>query len=396
MLDSVERPTAGWTFDVSSGIAYVAGQRDMAVFDCGHPAAIGTLPGYYLPERGWDVVAHYGCVYAACGLSSGVVHAVAPDAPPTFQTIAGIDRYTTAIASSQKAFPNGTYTVILASGANWPDALAGGALAGATSGSLLLTPATSLRSDVLAEIRRLGASKAYILGGTSAVSAGVEAALKTELGAAGVERIGGANRYETAELIGAEVGAVRSPSAWDHVAFVATGSGFADSVAASPISVATTRPLYLAGPAGLRAETLQAMEDAGVHWVIILGGPGAVSAAVKAQLDAAFGADEVKRLAGANRYETAVAIAVHGVDEIGFIWNGTALATGTDFPDALAGGVLQGRRGAPILLTDGRSLSTATDGAIRTRADEFGIVRYLGGTGAVNQHVRDQVAAILE
>ncbi len=88
--------------------------------------------------------------------------------------LAGDDRYETAIQISQEAFPNGSDTVIIATGANWPDALCGSALAGAADAPILLAAPTGLSAAVKAEITRLGARNAYILGSDAVVSVAIE------------------------------------------------------------------------------------------------------------------------------------------------------------------------------------------------------------------------------
>ncbi|MDP2232889.1 MAG: cell wall-binding repeat-containing protein, partial [Actinomycetota bacterium] len=103
-------------------------------------------------------------------------------AEPGVQRIAGADRYLTAIANSKMAYRGGADAVVIATGTNWPDALGGSALAGALDGPLLLTTTSDLPDAVAAEIRRLGATKAYVLGGPGAVGPGVEVELKSMLG----------------------------------------------------------------------------------------------------------------------------------------------------------------------------------------------------------------------
>jgi len=64
---------------------------------------------------------------------------LAGSGPDTFTSIAGANRYATAVAVSKKAFPAGADAVVIATGENWPDALGGSALAGALGGPILLT-----------------------------------------------------------------------------------------------------------------------------------------------------------------------------------------------------------------------------------------------------------------
>lgn len=85
--------------------------------------------------------------------------------------LAGPDRYATAAAVSRHLFPNGSDTVWVATGENFPDALAA-AVAGEP---LLLTARDSLPTATAAEIVRLGASHAYIVGEADTVSDSVAA-----------------------------------------------------------------------------------------------------------------------------------------------------------------------------------------------------------------------------
>jgi len=105
--------------------------------------------------------------------------------------IEGVDRFETAIAASKQAYPDGldplgSKTVIIATGRNWPDALGGVALAGVLDGPVLLVDTNSVPRNVQNELERLGAEKAIILGGQSAVGPLVETTLKN-----GPDRQGG-------------------------------------------------------------------------------------------------------------------------------------------------------------------------------------------------------------
>jgi putative cell wall-binding protein len=85
-----------------------------------------------------------------------------------------VDVSSSTFGSSQVAF--------IATGTNFPDALGGGPVAGSIPGPLLLVPGTSVPSDVASELRRLAPERVVILGGTSVVSASVQAQIETLLG----------------------------------------------------------------------------------------------------------------------------------------------------------------------------------------------------------------------
>lgn len=350
--------------------------------------AIVSAPG----EHTLTVTATDAAGNTATSAVSFTIDPAAADPDVAFTTIAGPDRYETAVRMSQTAFADAT-CVIIATGENWPDALGGAALAGVRSAPILLTRKDSLPPVVLEEIRRLGATSAVILGGTGAVGPAVEGTLKGLLGDA-VERIGGDDRYATAELIAREVVSA-SGDAYDGTCLVATGTDFPDALAASPLGAATRWPLVLTGSlahSGVPTATLDAI---GATKAVVLGGTAAVPESVEASLVAQLGEGTVTRLCGADRYATAATIAEFAVER-GLRWDGAAIATGQDFPDALAGGVCQGHLGAVMLLTRTAVPTTeAIDPLVANRAS-IRSLRYLGGEGAVCTGVKLAVSRALE
>ncbi len=357
----------------------------------------------YTPDANWfgedtfTYKANDGTADSAAALVTITVNDV-NDLPPVI-AVEGKSRFATAVRASEEAYPDGLdavgdKTVVIATGMNWPDALGGSSLAGALDGPILLVETNSVPTSVTAEITRLGADKAVILGGTAAVGAGVETALKTQLGAGDVRRISGSNRYATADAIAEEVIALAGPG-YDGTAFVATGAKFPDALGAAPLAAANAWPLFLADPVtGLSAGTKAAMT--GVDEVLVLGGTAVVSTGVETYLNTEYGDANVERISGASRYETAAKIADWGVANAGLGWNRVAIATGTNFPDALAGGVLQGQVGSVMLLTTPDKLDAYPAAALTANKAEITTVTFFGGTGALPQVVRDQVGAALQ
>jgi putative cell wall-binding protein len=338
-----------------------------------------TFPGYKTDPATYETVRR------------DIIHRLT--AETAYSNLQGTNRYATAIEASRRAFKTAP-TVVIATGENWPDALGGAALAGAEGGPILLTMRDTLPGSVLSEIRRLKAEKAIVLGGTGAVGDPVIATLKKELGSGNVRRIGGSNRYATAELV-ARATAARTGSDYDGTVFVATGGNFPDALAASPLAAANGWPILLSSPGGLSGSTMSAMKAIGAKRVFVLGGTAVVSSATEALLERAYGAGSVTRLAGGDRYATAVVVANHGVKTAGLGFDRFALATGDNFPDALAGGVMQGASGSVLLLTQGRALPPSTAAVLRAHRDEIESARFLGGTGALGIPPREQVRAIL-
>ena len=145
--------------------------------------------------------------------------------------LAGKNRYETAVNISQNAFRSTGY-VVLASGKDYADALAGVPLAWAYSCPILLTDNKTLPAETLAEIKRLGANNVIILGGTGAVSEDVENVLRSNN--LTTKRIAGRTRFETAVEISKELGK-RQHKANSEIFFV-YGHGFADALSIGSIA----------------------------------------------------------------------------------------------------------------------------------------------------------------
>ncbi len=259
---------------------------------------------------------------------------------PTAERLAGADRYETAIDVSQRSFPAGAPVVYLASGENFPDGLAAGPAAAHQGGPVLLTPRGAATPSVLAEIRRLAPTEIVIVGGTPSVSAEVEAAVQALAPARDVVRLGGADRFETSRLIAEHAFTAAG------AAFIATGLKFPDALAAGPAAALEEGPVLLVdgGASAPDAATLATLRGLGVTWAGVVGDAGSVSTGMAGGLAAS--GRTVERFAGPDRFATAaqLASAFGTVDSV-------YIASGTDFPDALAAAAAAGAERAPLLLT---------------------------------------------
>ncbi len=292
---------------------------------------------------------------------------------------AGSDRYGTSAAISKSYFGSAD-TVIIASGAGFADALAAAPLAGAYDAPILLTAPNSLPDVIGDEIERLGATDAYIIGGTNAVSDAVKSQLISR-GITSITRLGGANRYATAEKVIYEL----PPTYFEGGAlpFVCRGDSFADALSASPLATYYGMPILLTTPTKLPAETARAwkyMTDRGADTVFVVGSTVAVSDKVLEQLDASFSTGLFfLRFAGANRYATAAV-----VDDFFGPWDTLGLASGANFPDALSGGAAVGRWGGALVLTTPTSLHPSARGVIQANALYSIDLEAFGSTKAIS------------
>jgi putative cell wall-binding protein len=300
---------------------------------------------------------------------------------------------------SKRAFPRGAGALIIATGRNWPDALGGSGLSLLAGGPLLLVEKDSIPPVVANEISRLDnkgwIQRVYILGGEGSVSKAVELQLRDAFDSSGqapaVIRLSGVDRYATADRIAGEITSLAGQD-YDGTALVATGLKYADALSASPLAAARAWPLFLVPATGVSDSMLDAMAAKGVRKVVMLGSRKSLpQGLVEDKLAGRFGVENVTRLSGGNRYTTALAVAEYATD-LGMSWNGMGFAKGTDFPDGLCGGVLQGAAGSVMLLTSPTGLDPAVEALIRAKKSEIHLVRYFGSTSSIPQAVRDQVA----
>ncbi len=318
---------------------------------------------------------------AAAGATAVVRPAVVA---PSVVRIAGLDRYGTSAAASKEGWTSAP-CVVIATGSDFPDALAAAPLAHACGGPLLMTQSRSLPASISAEIARLGATEAVIVGGTGAVSSTVESSVATLVGGAGhVKRLAGVNRYDTAAKIAHELG-LRAPLGGRVI--VATGESYADALSAAPFAAYKAYPILLTRKTTLPPETIAALGSIAPSGTIVVGGTGAVSAAVEALLPAP------ERIAGVNRYDTARRIAEYA-DDHGCGFSVVSVAAGTGFADALSGGPLAAKSAGPVLLTTPNTLTAEARACLEAHAEAVGRVYVLGGTASVAQGVSSALERI--
>ena len=210
-----------------------------------------------------------------------------------------------AVQLSQQTDTEGVQRVLLASDSSFADALASAVLQ--QTGPLLLVPSSlPIPGEVTAELQRLDPEEVVLLGGESAISEEVEVELR-RLGFV-TNRLSGPTRLDTAvEIARTRPNAVTAllVRAFDSSGGNGTGA-WADSVAAGAFSAQNGLPILLTETDALSQPTREHLSASGVRTVIIIGGVSAVSAEVEAQLRA--DGLIVSRIAGATRFETALAI----------------------------------------------------------------------------------------
>jgi putative cell wall-binding protein len=309
--------------------------------------------------------------------------------------VAGADRFATSAEVSESAFPQGSSSVVIASGFSFADGLAASALAGHLDAPVLLVPPIgSLPTSIRNELSRLGAGSARIVGGVGAVSPAV--ADEIEGRGLTVTRSGGDTRYDTAALVASRIGRA-GIGMFDglRTAIVATGTTFPDALAASAPAFSGPHPILLTEPNRLPTATRDALVDLDVEQVLVMGGTAAVSPAVVEAIRSTGEVTRVERVAGADRgataHELADLLVADPPDGFGYGTGGAVVASGNDFADALSAGPLAGGAQVPILFAS----PTTTAAAAFLAAHKATIARLtvIGGTAAVTS---GQVATLAD
>ncbi|MDH6181781.1 putative cell wall-binding protein/type 1 glutamine amidotransferase [Microbacteriaceae bacterium SG_E_30_P1] len=191
---------------------------------------------------------------------------------PSIERIAGANRYEVSINIATEVFGSAE-RAYLATGANFPDALAAGAVAGAQSAPVVLVRGTqsSMGDETTELLESLGVTSLRIAGGPVSVSSGI---FEEALSIAPTVRLGGANRYAAARAINAD-----AYTEADRV-FLATGLKFPDALAGSVLAALNDAPLYVVRTDCVDAETLQAIGDLKANQITLLGGEASLSSGV--------------------------------------------------------------------------------------------------------------------
>ncbi|MFT5222201.1 MAG: putative cell wall-binding protein [Glaciecola sp.] len=337
---------------------------------------------------------------AVAVLASTLVGGAAPAAATeTVVRLAGTNRVETSTVVAQAGWTSAE-RILLATSRDYPDAVAASAYASMLDAPLLLTDPKTLSPEVAETIDALGVARVTILGGPGAISNDVEDSLKS-LGLT-VDRVAGKSRFETAAALADQVDRRGSVD----VVAVALGDrtdgrdAWPDALAAASLAgLASPIPTLLTRRNVLPQETAMAIERLGASKVILLGGEGAINAAVEKSITD-LGV-EVERVEGDNRYETGVAVARKAMnradDEHGSLSPDQAVfVSGESFADALGAGALAAKLGAPLLLVPGGILANEVDAFIRSDATDFAGAVIVGGPGAVAPFVADELQAAID
>lgn len=286
----------------------------------------------------------------------------------------------TAIWSSIPAPAGGVPGWMFMSGTSMAAANASGVAALATSAKpSLYGNATALRDHLIRTGRAMPGATGWIAN-SRLLDARAAVVARPD-----IARIAGADRYATAAAMSA---AVYPPRV--EFAFVAVGTNFPDALAGGPLAAAVGAPVLLTQGSDVPAATLQELSRLRPDTIIVLGGPSVISDVVVTKLRGYATSGNVGRIFGADRYATAA--------EISRSWSPVDVpvayvATGRNFPDALAGvpAAGLGPSPGPLLLVTESTIPASTATALGEL--DPGRIVILGGPSVVGDGVASALAA---
>ena len=288
----------------------------------------------------------------------------------------GKDRIATAIEISKKYYGKAD-NVVVVDAKNFPDAMAASVLAKLLNAPILLTYADNLDSRVADEIQRLGAKNVTIVGGSSSISENVKGKL-AQFDKDGVERIKGADRYETSAQVARKVVELAGNKG---KAIIASGEVSVDALTIGPMAAKEGLPILLVKGNSVPGAISKVIDELGIENVIIAGGSSVVSNGLESKLP-----EVEKRLKGNTRYETAIAIAENsfaGTKEV-------FVANGENWMDALVIGPVGGMLDTPILLTKANQVPKSLKEYVEKSSIEK--ITAIGGKSMISEKVLEEIS----
>ncbi|MDR3541010.1 MAG: cell wall-binding repeat-containing protein, partial [Desulfosporosinus sp.] len=198
-------------------------------------------------------------------------------------------------------------------------------------------------------------------------------------------RLAGTDRFETANAVAAEGWKAGA----DNVVLV-NAYASPDALAAVPLAFKLYAPILLTETDTLTPSTLAEIQKLEPKKITLIGGTAVISQAIQAGLEKVYGADNVLRYGGPDRYSTAALIATAlGTTGKAILANG-----GEDnYADALAASSYAAYKGIPILFTESMVLPDPTVQALQTQKVSSTIV--VGGSDVVSEEIAQRLPGVI-
>lgn len=289
----------------------------------------------------------------------------------------GMDRYKTSVSISNKYVSNTLQNVIVASGKNFPDALAGSVLSKKLNAPILLTGNTVSESKDCIEYINNHLDKngtIYILGGQASVNEEFISNMKAQ-GYKNFVRLGGKNRFQTNQYIVNFMNVEKNTPV-----VIANAYGFADALSVSSIAASKGYPIIMTSNSSLSDEAKIMIKNIAPSGVYVIGGYASVGDNVVNQIKTlvpSLDNSKIVKLSGQDRYETSLKVCKY----FNMDTDTAVIASGKNFPDALSGSALAAKFNAPIVLTNGVDINNQRE---FLDSKNYKNVYLLGGSGSID------------
>jgi len=299
----------------------------------------------------------------------------------------GLNRVDTAIEIAKASYIGKVSNVILATAGNYPDALSGSVLAYKLNAPILLVGSSDGDQQKVLNYMKENMDNTgtvYILGGVRVIDSAFEKKISAS-GFNSIKRICGANRYETAVKIADSLNAKTGTPV-----ILVNGDNYPDALSISSIAAIMKSPILLINKDEINEAVRKKIQEIRPSSIYIIGSEGAISRNVEKEAAEIASIDmaNVIRIGGANRYETSLNVAKY----FNLYGQNICIATGNDFPDALAGSVYAANCNAPIILTD-KDLSDNVVDYLKTKNIKDATI--FGGESAVSKSIEQKLLGLI-
>lgn len=282
-------------------------------------------------------------------------------------TLKGNGRWETAIEISKKGWIKAKEAVIVNDN-SLADALTATPFAEAKDAPILLTQNNKLDDRTKAELKRLGVTKVYLIGGENSLNKSVESALNSEK--ISTDRIWGNTRYETSLELAKRLDDTKKVS---EISVVNGEKGIVDAISIAPVAADKDMPILLASPSKGTEVADKFIAEKSIKSSYVIGGTNSVSNEVSSKLPNAT------RVEGKDRNETNAKVieTFYTEKELKNVYvakNG--MAKEDELIDGLAVGVLAAKNDSPVLLV-GKNLSQGQKDVTNTKT--FKTITQVGG-----------------
>ncbi|WP_101772226.1 cell wall-binding repeat-containing protein [Peptostreptococcus faecalis] len=296
------------------------------------------------------------------------------------ERVGGIDRYDTSVNVAKKYFSEtrkkGRYLVV-ANGRNAVDSLSGGSLASEFDVPLLLIPKDDTSNESIKNFfeKYYSPYNTYIVGGENTISKNMEEYL-SHRSIGSVIRLGGSDRFETAGKVIGQISNNRELAAIGDRSATYNSDKFSDALSSIPFMSAYNKNTYL---------PLYPYREGYPSIAIAFGGENSIPSTENVE----------KRIAGSDRYETAVEIAKSYKTMLNKDIDTVVITNADSYADALSASPLASRKNAAILLTKSDKLSNTTKEYIKSNSSIKNII-IVGGEGSISKNVENELKYIRE